>query len=261
MNTQQPTSFNVLLIGDSCIDKYIIGTVKQLSSEAPVPVINIAKEYQTDGMTANVYANLKSMNIDPDFITNDVEIIKTRFIDEKSGQHLLRVDTNPQLSPWSGEIPFPVDTYHAVVISDYNNGFLSYKNIEDIIKFFRVPVFIDTKKDELGKFDSPHVYIKINESEYHNARSLPQISNIIVTLGSRGACLVSNEIGVKEFATTSVEIMDVCGVGDTFLAALVTQYLCTNNIEESIIFANKAAGITIQHRGNYSPTLKEIMAR
>lgn len=258
MDTQQPTLFNVLLIGDSCIDKYITGTVKQLSSEAPVPVIDITNEYQTDGMAANVYANLKSMNIDPDFITNDVEVTKTRFVDEKSGQHLLRVDNSPQLAPWSGEIPFPVDTYHAVVISDYNNGFLSYKNIEDIIKFFRVPIFIDTKKPELGKFDSPHVYIKVSQSEFNNARNLPLHSNIIVTLGSRGAQLVSNETGIKEFATASVKVTDMCGASDAFLAALVTQYLCTNSIEKSIIFANKAAGITVQHRGNYSPTLKEI---
>jgi bifunctional ADP-heptose synthase (sugar kinase/adenylyltransferase) len=52
--------------------------------------------------------------------------------------------------------------------------------------------------------------------------------------------------------------MDVCGCGDTFLAALTVQYLYTKNIEKSIMFANVAAGITVQHRGNYAPSFDEV---
>jgi sugar/nucleoside kinase (ribokinase family) len=56
-----------------------------------------------------------------------------------------------------------------------------------------------------------------------------------------------------------VDVVDVCGAGDTFLAALAVQYLYTKNIEQSIIFANVAAGLTVQHRGNYAPTYDEIV--
>jgi sugar/nucleoside kinase (ribokinase family) len=52
--------------------------------------------------------------------------------------------------------------------------------------------------------------------------------------------------------------MDVCGCGDTFLASLTAQYLFTKDIEKAIIFANVAAGITVQHRGNYAPSYDEI---
>ena len=48
MNTQdiqQPESFNVLLIGDSCVDEYKIGTIDRLSPEAPVPVIKIVEDF------------------------------------------------------------------------------------------------------------------------------------------------------------------------------------------------------------------------
>ena len=61
------------------------------------------------------------------------------------------------------------------------------------------------------------------------------------------------------YPTKTVEVVDVCGAGDTFLAALATQYLYTKDIEKSIIFANIAAGITVQHRGNYAPSYDEIM--
>jgi len=50
----------------------------------------------------------------------------------------------------------------------------------------------------------------------------------------------------------------VCGAGDTFLAALVYQFLTTNQIPEALLFANRAAAVTVKHMGVYAPTLKEI---
>ena len=34
----------VLVLGDFMLDKYIIGSVKRISPEAPVPVINVKKK-------------------------------------------------------------------------------------------------------------------------------------------------------------------------------------------------------------------------
>ena len=254
-NTQAQTSFNVLLIGDSCTDEYYIGTCDRLSPEAPVPVIKIVDHYVLDGMSANVNLNLKNLGIDADFITNTEQIIKTRYIDKRSGQHLLRVDNERDIIPWSGRTLFPTDLYDAIVISDYNKGFLTYENIEQIIKSVRCPVFIDTKKQDLSRFSADRVYVKINESEYKNRFSIPK--NLIVTLGDKGAMLKQYN-SEKFYETKSVEVMDVCGCGDTFLAALTYQYLLTKDIESAILYANTAAGITVQHRGNYAPSYNEI---
>jgi sugar/nucleoside kinase (ribokinase family) len=55
------------------------------------------------------------------------------------------------------------------------------------------------------------------------------------------------------------DVHDVCGAGDTFLAALVFEYLQKDNdMEAAILFAMKAAAITIQKIGVYAPTLGEI---
>ena len=255
-NTQAQTSLNVLLIGDSCTDEYYIGTCDRLSPEAPVPVIKIVDHYVLDGMSANVNLNLTNLGIDADFITNTEQIIKTRYIDKRSGQHLLRVDNERDIIPWSGRTPFPLDTYDAVVISDYNKGFLTYEHIENIIKSVACPVFIDTKKQDLSRFSADNVYVKINELEYKTSTSRP--AQFIVTLGDQGAMFTSPNIGVKMFETKRVEVMDVCGCGDTFLSALTAQYLFTKDIEKAIMFANIAAGITVQHRGNYAPSYDEI---
>ena len=250
-NTLAHESLKVLLIGDSCTDRYNIGSVDRISPEAPVPVLKIVNTYDVPGMAANVRLNLINLNIEPDFVTNNDLITKTRFIDERSGQHLLRVDDEQRVTVWSGDTPFPLYNYDAIVVSDYNKGFLSYMSILDLIKGSECPVFIDTKKTDLNMFNMPDTYIKINEMEFNNSNS--KHDNLIVTLGSRGAMYNGNV-----YTTKKVEVMDVCGCGDTFLAALVTQYLFTKDIEKSILFANIAAGLTVQHRGNYAPTYDEI---
>lgn len=255
MNTQAQKSLNVLLIGDSCTDEYKIGTVDRLSPEAPVPVVKIVDSYTIPGMAANVFTNLVGLGIEPDFVTNMETITKTRYIDKKSGQHLIRVDSDRELTPWSGRTGFPIQDYDAIIISDYDKGFLRYEDIQQIVSSVACPVFIDTKKTRLADiappFMSDHVYIKINELEFKNTKTLSD--NLIVTLGDQGA-----QYKGQMYPTKKVEVMDVCGCGDTFLAALAVQYLFTNDIEKAILFANVAAGITVQHRGNYAPSYDEI---
>lgn len=255
-NILQLAKFKILLIGDSCIDEYKIGTVDRLSPEAPVPVVKIVNEYTLPGMSANVKQNLINLGIEPDFITNDQEIKKTRYIDQKSGQHLLRVDSEDNIVPWSRKLPFPLHEYDTIIISDYDKGFLTYESIRYLVEMSTCPVFIDTKKKDLAFFgEDNRVYIKINETEYKNRYSVPK--NLIVTLGDKGALFKQGNVEF-EYETAPVEVMDVCGCGDTFLSALAVHYLFTKNIGEAIMYANVAAGITVQRRGNYAPTLEEI---
>jgi ribokinase len=94
-------------------------------------------------------------------------------------------------------------------------------------------------------------WVKINELEY--SRLTSECSGLIVTLGSNGARLRE-----EMYPSKQVEVSDVCGCGDTFLAALTAQYLYTNDIKKAILFANVAAGITVQHLGNYAPSYDEI---
>ena len=238
----------VLLIGDSCTDIYHYGTIDRISPEAPIPVLLTKNLLTCPGMAANVNNNLKAFNIDTDFITNEEPITKTRFLDIKTGQHLLRVDKEKTLKEIN-ELP-KLDKYTAIVISDYNKGFLSYNHIEQIINTSKVPVFIDTKKRDLKRFKN--AIVKINEREFKNRTS--DCDNIIVTLGSNGVLYKDNIIPAPK-----VEVFDVCGAGDTFLSALVCKYINSKDMIASINFANKAAAITVQHSGVYSLTKKDLI--
>ncbi len=53
-------------------------------------------------------------------------------------------------------------------------------------------------------------------------------------------------------------MFDVCGAGDTFMAALVFEYLHTKCFEKSIDFANKCARLAVQKFGTYTLTKKDI---
>jgi len=54
----------VLVVGDLGVDKYTFGEVKRISPEAPVPVLEVSKEWDKLGLAANVADNLKSLTIE-----------------------------------------------------------------------------------------------------------------------------------------------------------------------------------------------------
>jgi len=249
-NTQLPKKFKVLLIGDSCIDEYYYGTCDRLNPEAPVPVLKITRQYSNLGMAANVKSNLEAFDIDVDFMTGGKKSIKRRYIDERSKQHIVRVDEDklsPPFNPHISSLAF--NQYDAIVISDYNKGFITYENIKDVRDYFQGPIFLDSKKSDLKKFQG--CFVKINELEFNQKTS--ECEDIIVTLGSRGA-----QYKNKIYPTRPAEVIDVCGAGDTFLAALAFEFLRSKNIERAIHFANQCSSISVEHRGVYTLTQQDI---
>ncbi len=245
------------MIGETCTDKYEFCKVIKISAEAPVPVVERTRYFERPGMAANVKLNLQKLGIDPDFVTCTEVINKTRIVDERTNHQLLRIDHDVKAALWSGNCPDDLKNYDAIIISDYNKGFLDYTAIEKIIQESLGSVFIDTKKTDLRRFFSERVFVKINETEYKNTTSLPM--HLIVTRGSNGTQYFYNRrLVYPAFSVSKCDLLDGCGAGDTFLAAFSVEYLKTRNIESAIIFANKAASITIQHVGNYAPSLKEI---
>jgi D-beta-D-heptose 7-phosphate kinase/D-beta-D-heptose 1-phosphate adenosyltransferase len=135
------------------------------------------------------------------------------------------------------------------VISDYDKGFVSYELVEILRARFSGPIFVDTKKTDLARFEG--CYVKVNQLEY--SRSTSRCTDLIVTLGEAGATYQN-----QQFLAQPVELADVTGAGDTFISALAYQYMNTGDITESVKFAIQASSVTVQHHGTYAPTLEEI---
>jgi len=242
----QQEQFKVLLIGDSCIDEYVYGTCERLNPEAPVPILKYHRKEVRQGMAWNVRENLKSFDIEVYMLTNEEKIIKTRYIDEKYNYQILRVDTEDPVKPM--EYDLPKDHFDAIVISDYDKGFITKERLFNIVFTSRCPVFVDSKKTDLPE---TNCYIKINEDESKRLRS--KHDNLIITRGSGGA-----EFNGVNYPGKKVNVFDVVGAGDTFLSALVYFYLKYGRIEKAIPYANKAASIAVQNFGTYVLTKKDI---
>jgi bifunctional ADP-heptose synthase (sugar kinase/adenylyltransferase) len=252
MASQLQKKFNILLIGDAGDDVYTYGYVNRISPEAPVPVFEPHYTIHKDGMAGNVCKNLEALGCTVNFLHGEVSK-KNRLIDHRSKQQLLRMDHDVESKPIRFETAIP-PVYDAVVISDYNKGTVDYQLIEDLVKEVDVPVFVDTKKTDLARLSG--CYIKINALEKSRATSLPDPKHLIVTYGGNGA--VWN--GWVCPAEIVGDVTDVCGAGDTFLAALVYKFLKTGHIPDAVKFANKASAVTVQHVGVYAPRLGEISA-
>jgi len=245
----------ILVIGDSCKDIYWYGDADRICPDAPVPVFVPRWQKENKGMAGNVYENLVALGASCELVTNTDEITKTRYVEEKSNHIVVRIDSGEEkIKRITGIDTIPLDSYDAVVLSDYNKGFLAEGDIAYIANHHPI-TFLDTKK-LLGDWARAIKFIKINEIEYETNRHRVAERDwlqekLIITIGSRG-CKHQDTV----FPVEKVEIKDLSGAGDTFLGALVYKYLETKSLDTAIKFANDCATCVVQKKG--VNTLNEI---
>lgn len=235
----------ILVIGESCLDKFTYCRVNRLAPDLPVPVLEPVFSSETPGMAQNVVRNISSLGHTPDLVTNlDWQVhVKERFVDEKTNHTFVRVDQRRPVS----SIPKAVDykQYGLIVISDYDKGFLSEEQIFEICAD-HPRVILDTKKP-ITSFAEHAMLIKINETEMARSGELPASlrAKTIVTLGPLGA-----EFQGQVFpAEKAHEVYDTSGAGDAFLASLAVSILMGVSVMEAIRRANIDAGSVVGKKG------------
>jgi bifunctional ADP-heptose synthase (sugar kinase/adenylyltransferase) len=242
---QHPIEKNILILGDSCRDIFVYCTSDRLCPEAPVPALKVSYKIENGGMAKNVFNNLRSFMKGVDIVTNKnwYDNTKIRYVHEATNHMFFRVDNDIKIDRINKK---DIDlNYKIIVISDYNKGFLQEEDI-DYICTNHSNVFLDTKKI-IGSWANNAKFIKINNFEYENSKKfLTELlyKKIIHTKGSEG-CIFQD----KKYPVKKVEVKDSSGAGDSFMAGLVYKYFITNNIYNSINFANSCAEKAVQHRG------------
>ena len=240
----------ILVIGDSCTDVFIYGRCERLNPEAPIPVFEPTKTINNQGMAGNVVANLNKLGVEKvELITNHELITKTRYVEYKSNQMLLRVDSNDSVQNSFDIKKVDFDSYDAVVVADYDKGFLTNDDIKKIGEKAKLS-FIDTKKTiDLENFKE-YTFVKMNEVEWercerYGAKYEDWKEQLIVTMSERG-CMYNEK---RYSVDNTVEVRDLSGAGDTWMASFAFKYVKTNDVDESIQFANKNATLVVQKRG------------
>lgn len=163
------TRLNVLVVGDVMIDRYIMGQVRRISPEAPVPVVEWQSQEDRLGGAANVALNIQAMGANvllcsiigedeagdnllrllPASQLSIKNILRsgTRKTSVKSrvlaqNQQLLRIDAEDthdldeaEQLLLLGQIRQILDAQdiHAILFQDYNKGVLSYPVIRAIL--------------------------------------------------------------------------------------------------------------------------------
>ncbi len=170
----------IIVLGDIILDEYLVGQVKRISPEAPVPVHSVESEYQRVGGAANVAANIKTLGGEPvligcvgtDFSAQKVrgnlkEIgVSTEYLSSFDGfmtPTKIRITTkHQQLIRLDHEQPikFPKKVYDelfetiksvqssCLIISDYAKGLFTPEFLKKILKHAKdnnVFVIVDPK--------------------------------------------------------------------------------------------------------------------
>ena len=230
----------ILVIGDACIDEYRYGEILRLNPESTAPLLNFENSEEKMGMAFNVAQNLKAFGAEVTLCVSEQPSRKIRYIDRRTGEHLLRVDQDVEAQPYDFSVP--LEDFTAIVISDYNKGFVWNETIRELRRQFKGAIYMDTKKHNLADF--PDIYIKINERELFESTSLAEPEHLIVTYGAKG-CGYRDKV----YPAKPIEVVDVCGAGDVFLAAMVVKHLETGDMDIALPFANEKAAISCQSLG------------
>ena len=313
------TERSVLIFGDIILDNYIYGNAIRLSPEAPVPVVDVQREECRLGGAANVAANIASLGgtavlvgitgFDADandlynllhtagirtehvISTGTATIRKTRVIANR--QQVARLDYERPLSPViTPEITMEwreaAKDAGAIVISDYNKGFITRDSINIIVRIadeYDIPLFIDPKipnahlyyghVDGLIDCMTPNLQeaaglAALQSIEWTNTDMLARnllvkygCRNVLVTCGEHGMVLCSatqfgNPRTVSEIPSAARQVFDVSGAGDTVIGVLALAYASGITMQAAAELANTAAGIVVGKAGTATVTLEEL---
>jgi rfaE bifunctional protein kinase chain/domain len=180
---------NILVVGDVILDEYLWGSVRGISPEGPVPVVEIRQQTHAPGGASNVAANIASLGGNVELIgVVGVDIQASKLLDLFSqtprisphlfscqdrptttktriiahSQQMLRTDREER-HPISQEteddiltcVQSHVDTIHACVLSDYAKGVLTENLLHSIISLCKqasIPVIVDPKGHHYSRY-------------------------------------------------------------------------------------------------------------
>ena len=248
----------VLVFGDVIVDKYIYGTSTRISPEAPVPVVTFQEEKESLGGAGLVYENLKSLGVDTTLLqTEQPRSVKTRIICD--GHYITRIDDDKDADSnavLSNVLRSDFSQWDYVILSDYDKGVLD--NAKQIIAHINSqgPKIIVDPKRYAHDYEGAWL-VKPNNSEYTKFEFDEWQGNIITTDAGHS---VSATIDNMEYTipVEQVEVNDVTGAGDCFLAAFVYALTKGYSHKKCLEIAVSASTQSVKHTGTYVLTKQDV---
>ena len=269
----------IAVCGEVCIDEYVYGSSTRNNPEdLSVPVIKADVIEKREGMSFNVRDNLKSLGCTVLLGNNSTYediITKTRIYN--SGKMIARLDKDTygklfETEDWAKVLPTIVKNCNGLIVQDYGKGYWD-KNTLEVIRSVEMPCFVDpypTTKLELYKgctLITPNLEeaksltgCSTVESAANELMRVTECKYAVITLGADGMALLQKNQPLKFFKPKPVNVVDVCGAGDTVIAVLSYLLLNGMHIENAIKCANDAAGLVVQQNGVTSITKAQLQS-
>lgn len=249
----------VAVIGDQIIDRYIYGTATRLSPEAPIPVVKQERVVDKQGGASNLYENLVSLGVECDFVNLLAKpSVKTRVFCD--GHYVTRIDDDHIADSnvaWDIIRSLDFTGYDYVVLSDYNKGALdrSREIIAHVTKF-GCKVIVDPKR-HVSEYQGAWL-IKPNLKEYFDFgfNTVVGLNTIVTSSSDEVTAHIDGKI--YRIDPEQVEVADVTGAGDCFLAALIYGLTKGYNHRKCLELATRAATESVKHIGTYMLKLEDV---
>ena len=175
---------------------------------------------------------------------------KTRIISD--GHYVTRLDEDEKADSEAvlrNVLSSDFSQYEYVILSDYNKGVLTHSNrIIEHINSQGCKVIVDPKRHR--KCYEGAWLVKPNAKEYKEFGFDKHKGNIITT-NAGGAVTAKFEDEEHFILPEQVEVNDVTGAGDCFLAAFVYGLTQDKTIKECLELAAKGATESVKHLGTY----------
>ena len=190
---------------------------------------------------------------DINYVPQQAKITKTRYVDDKSNYMFLRVDSGENdvsALKLNGYIKKLIEKSDITIVSDYNKGFLTDDVLIEIGQLSKLSI-IDSKRNLTDDVVESYSFVKLNEEEFSVNKKLSEkyLNKMVVTLGMKGA--MYNNVNYP--SPSPKQTIDVSGAGDTFVASFITKFYETDDVSDSIKFANEMASIVVSKRGVATP--------
>ena len=197
--------------------------------------------------------------------------IKTRVIAQH--QQLVRIDfestpTHEVLNQALKRYVDLVSDADAIVFSDYGKGGLQHiaQMIREANKADKCGVdferycgasYITPNKSELRNVVGPWESEKELTQKVNTLRRDLGLTGVLVTRSEEGMSLFREGHSLN-FPTSAQEIYDVSGAGDTVIGVFAAMLASGCDVEESVAFANRAAGIVVGKLGTATVNFDEL---
>ena len=171
-----------------------------------------------------------------------------------------------------------VQDFDVILLSDYGKGVLTTSLVNKIIfaaSGADIKVLVDPKGDDYTKYNGAYLLtpnkkeaigatgidIKDDESLFKALKLLQNRACLtvpMITLSEDGIAILDENNQIIKKPTVAREVYDVTGAGDTVIASLGYCLANGKDIQESMEFANLAAGVVVGKLGSATATLEEI---